>query len=81
MTQAMLFEQNKPTQTEIRNGQRNNVLRHLQSGQTITPLEALDLYGCFRLAAVIHVLRKEGFPIQTEEVITSNHKRIAKYRL
>ena len=42
---------------------RNNsttfkILEHLQSKGTITPLEALNLYGNFRLSVVINRLRK-----------------------
>ena len=53
---------------------------HLHDGKSITPLEALNLYGCFRLAAVIHILRKDGISIETENV-TQNGKTFAKYFL
>jgi hypothetical protein len=36
---------------------------HLYDGKSITPLEALNLYGCFRLAAAIHRLRSSGISI------------------
>ena len=36
---------------------------HLLNGNKITTLDALNLYGCFRLASVIHRLRKKGFNI------------------
>lgn len=38
--------------------QENAILQHMQLGQRITPLEALHMYGCFRLAARIHELRQ-----------------------
>ena len=53
---------------------------HLFDGKSITPLEALNQYGCFRLAAVIHILRKDGISIETENV-TQNGKTFAKYFL
>ena len=56
------------------------VKTHLLDGQSITPLEALDLFGCFRLAALIHILRKEGMNIKTENV-SKNGKRFAQYSL
>lgn len=56
------------------------VLRHLKERGTITPLEALQQYGCFRLAAVIHKLRGEHWPIQTE-LVYEDHKRYARYWL
>jgi len=35
------------------------VLRHLKKGKTITQAQAIDLYGSYRLSAIIHVLRHE----------------------
>ena len=44
------------------------VKSHLLTGKTITPIEALNLYGSFRLAALIHTLRhKEGMDIVCDE--------------
>lgn len=47
---------------------RNQILAHLKSGRSITGLEALKLYGSFRLAAVIHSLRQDGYNITKENV-------------
>jgi len=41
---------------------------HLKSGKSITPLEALQKYGSFRLADRIFVLRKEGYNIVTNNI-------------
>ena len=61
------------TQTEM-------IRAHLQAGQDITPVDALNQYGCFRLAARIDELRKSGLDVQT---ITErkNGKAYARYRL
>ncbi|WP_420013315.1 helix-turn-helix domain-containing protein [Tateyamaria sp.] len=40
------------------------VLAHVQLGKSITPLEALDEFGCFRLGARIYGLKQAGHPIQ-----------------
>ena len=40
------------------------ILQHLKSGKSLTPLDALRLYGCFRLAARIHDLRCAGHDIE-----------------
>jgi len=40
--------------------QREMIWSHLESGRTLTPAQAYDLYGCMRLAARIHELRKQG---------------------
>ena len=62
-------------------GQISDIAAHLRSGQSITPLEALRLYGCFRLAARIHDLRADGYVIHADNVILANGKTIAKYTL
>ena len=41
------------------------ILNHLKSGKEITPMEALELYGCFRLGAIIFNLKEEGYKIHT----------------
>ena len=62
--------------------QKDMVLDHLKSGQAITPLEALQWFGAFRLSAIIYDLKKDGWDISTEMV---NDKRTgksyAKYQL
>jgi hypothetical protein len=59
--------------------QCRRILAHLKRGP-ITPMQALDQYGCFRLAARIADLREEGHPILTERV-KRNNKVYARYRL
>ena len=41
------------------------VLEHLQKYGSITSLEAIELYGATRLAAIIFELRKNNFEIDT----------------
>ena len=43
--------------------QTKEVLKHLQSGQTLSSLEAVNLYGATRLSAIIYDLRKAGYNI------------------
>ena len=52
----------------------------LLNGRSITQLDALNMFGCFRLAARIADIREEGINIMTE-MITVNDKRIAQYYL
>lgn len=59
--------------------QSESILHYLKSN-TITAIEALNLFGCFRLAARIADLRDEGHMIITEN-LKVNGKRIARYRL
>ena len=59
--------------------QKTLVLAHLKR-KSITPLEALNLYGCFRLAAISHKLRNSGMEIKTVNK-TQNGKTFAQYFL
>jgi len=59
--------------------QNHAILAHLQRAP-ITPLTALEVYGCFRLAARISDLRSSGHKIATEWV-RKGEKRFARYRL
>lgn len=43
------------------------ILAHLQEGKTLTPLEALNRFGCFRLSGRIFDLRAAGFNIVTNK--------------
>jgi hypothetical protein len=61
--------------------QTDRILAHLQAHQSITPIEALELYGCFRLAARISDLREAGHQIETETVRGPNGKHWARYHL
>jgi len=52
----------------------------LLNGYSITQLDALNMFGCFRLSARIANLREEGLDIVTY-MVNVNDKRIAKYYL
>ena len=47
------------------NTQDNQVLTHLEHGNTISPEEAIQLFNCYRLSSVIHRLRNAGHKIIT----------------
>jgi len=60
--------------------QRAKIREHLLQGKPITPLEALNLYGCFRLSAVIFNLRHyENLPINMDQPMASDGKPYARY--
>ena len=52
-------------ETKKTKSQRMQVLNDLKLGYAISPINALQSYGCFRLASVIHRLRKQGYKIET----------------
>lgn len=54
----------------------------LLAGETLTPLDALKRFGCFRLGARIWELRNEqGMNIRTEQFRTESGKIVAAYSL
>ena len=61
--------------------QCNRILAHLKKGLTITSLEALQMFGCMRLASRISDLRKRGENIIVDRVKTTNGKSVAQYHL
>lgn len=64
----------KPTKIE-------RLKAHLKTGKSITQLEALGLYGVFRLAARVHELKAKNWNILTEIKRDENGCEFAEYRL
>jgi len=56
------------------------ILAHLRDIGPLTPLDALRLYGCFRLGGRIYDLKRAGHTIVTE-MVEDNGKHYARYRL
>jgi hypothetical protein len=61
--------------------QKKQILTHLLSGKSITPMEALTSFGSFRLAARIFELRDDGHEIKTVMNRTPSGKPYAVYTL
>ena len=61
--------------------QNQNILKHLIDGKGITPLKALNLFGCMRLASRVNDLRKKGYPIDSVMIKTQQGKRVAEYHI
>ena len=60
--------------------QKKKIRQFLKEGNEITPIDALELFGCFRLGAVIHTLRHE----EQMDIINLNKTggvRYARYKL
>jgi hypothetical protein len=68
------------TRVHREESQSGRILKHMQEGYGITPITALNKYGCFRLAAVVFDLKKEGHNIRTT-IIKENNKKFARYKL
>lgn len=61
--------------------QASRILKYMQEGNGITPIEALNLFGCFRLGARISDIKKMGYDIVTERVKVDGGKYVARYHL
>ena len=57
------------------------ILNFLENGGSLTPIEALEKFKCFRLAARINDLREAGHNINTEIFKDDNGKSYAVYSL
>jgi hypothetical protein len=64
--------------------QNKRIEKYLLSGRTLTPLDALYEFSCFRLSARIYDLRKRGLDIESKpRKITSDGKQkvVVEYKL
>lgn len=48
--------------------QTKQILEYMMMGRSITPLEALHKFGCFRLSARIYDIKSMGFNIKSETI-------------
>ena len=39
--------------------QKSKIMKWLDDGNSITPIQALEMFGCFRLAAIIHSIKHQ----------------------
>lgn len=66
-------------------GDKARVLDYLRENGSISPMEALTVFGCYRLGARIYDLRQEGHRISTEIVEgrdrNGDRARYARYYL
>jgi|11BtaG_2_1085332.scaffolds.fasta_scaffold04744_7 hypothetical protein len=58
--------------------QNDKILSYLEEGNSISPMDALNQFGCFRLASRIHELRTYGYAIET---IRIGGRKYAEYKL
>lgn len=61
--------------------QKTKVLNWLKTGKALTPIQALERFGSFRLGALIHALRGEGHTITTTLISNKYGNKYAKYKL
>lgn len=62
--------------------QTSQILEYMRAGHSITPIEALQRFGCMRLGARIYDLKQTGYEINTTIVNDERTgKRYARYFL
>ena len=61
--------------------QADRILDYMLAGNAITPLEALNLFGCFRLPARIAEIKARGYLVYSEFVNLENQKKVKRYYL
>lgn len=61
--------------------QCNMIANYLERGFSITSLEALQMFGCMRLASRICDLRERGYEINTCKIKTETGKWVTEYTL
>ena len=53
----------------------------LLDGESLTPIDALARFGCFRLGARIYDLRQAGLPIESERHQVDAETTVARYSM
>ena len=61
--------------------QNKQIADYLNKGKKLTTLDALNKFGCFRLASRINDLRNDGMKISTKIIKLDNKKQIAQYSI
>ena len=74
------MENNNPN-LESSETQNTKIAKWLEAGNSITQMEALNMFQCFRLASRISDLRKRGMDICKQMILTPSGKRVAQYSM
>ena len=61
--------------------QTDRILEYMLEGNSITPLEALEKFKCFRLGARIADIKSKGYLVYSEFVTTDSQKKVKRYYL
>lgn len=61
--------------------QTDRILDWMLAGNDITPLQALNMFGCLRLGARIADIKARGYLVYSEFVTTPSEKKVKRYYL
>ena len=64
----------------MKKSKKSQILDWMKQGRSITPKEAIEVFHCYRLSAVIFDLKKEGHNISSKTVRIGD-VNFAKYTL
>jgi len=73
--------QNINENTKTSKSQTDRILEWMLEGHSITPLEALEKFKCFRLGARIADIKARGYLVYSEFVTTPSEKKVKQYHL
>lgn len=59
--------------------QKEKIRKYLEEGETITSLEALKMFQCFRLASRMTDLKKDEVPFESVRIQTPTQKYVKAY--
>ena len=59
--------------------QNRLIKKHLEDGHTITAIEALERFKCFRLASRITDLKQSGVSIDSQFIEVESGKKVKEY--
>ena len=64
----------------MKQSQQDRIINFLATGRSLTPLQAMSMFKCARLAARVYALKRDGHRIQAE-MVRRGGKSFAQYRL
>ena len=75
---SVIYENDNPNEMSSES-QKKQIQKYLEEGHTLTQLEALKLFRCFRLASRMNDLKKEDVPFESVMVTTRTNKHVKAY--
>ncbi len=75
----MITNENDNPNLESSESQKQKIRKYLEEGETITSLEALKLFQCFRLASRMTDLKKDEVPFDSVRIQTPSQKWVKAY--
>ena len=67
--------------TKTSRSQTERILEWMLQGHPITPIDALDRFGSFRLGARIAEIKAKGYLVYSEFITTPSGKKVKQYHL